>query len=79
MPWPTPPSHHPSAHLFTPPTHTQQIRGVKTNLPFLENVMAHPVILEGAPTTAFIELYANDLFKWVEIRLSLTYFVCGCG
>jgi pyruvate carboxylase len=32
-----------------------RIRGVKTNIPFLENVIRHPVFLEGRCTTTFIE------------------------
>ncbi|KAL4422522.1 hypothetical protein ABPG75_008719 [Micractinium tetrahymenae] len=31
------------------------IRGVKTNINFLENVLRHPEFLGGAPTTSFIE------------------------
>ena len=32
-----------------------RIRGVKTNLPFLENVIAHPTFLAGGCTTTFID------------------------
>lgn len=31
------------------------IRGVKTNIPFLENVLRHPEFLAGDATTSFIE------------------------
>lgn len=31
------------------------IRGVKTNIPFLENVFRHPEFLSGGATTSFIE------------------------
>jgi pyruvate carboxylase len=39
------------------------VRGIKTNIPFLENVLRHPAFLAGAPTTAFIEKYSKELFK----------------
>ena len=39
-----------------------QVRGVKTNTPFLENVLRHPEFLAGAPTTSFIERNAKELF-----------------
>lgn len=32
-----------------------QIRGVKTNILFLENVLRHPEFLSGRATTSFIE------------------------
>lgn len=32
-----------------------QIRGVKTNILFLENVLRHPEFLSGYATTSFIE------------------------
>src|SRR5467141_5053554 len=32
-----------------------RIRGVKTNIPFLENVVKHPVFQSGRATTRFIE------------------------
>ncbi|MBL7924740.1 MAG: pyruvate carboxylase [Bacteroidia bacterium] len=34
-----------------------RIRGVKTNIPFLENVINHPVFREGKATVKFIEKY----------------------
>ncbi|CAN5605082.1 pyruvate carboxylase [soil metagenome] len=34
-----------------------RIRGVKTNIPFLENVINHPVFQEGKATVKFIEKY----------------------
>ena len=41
-----------------------RVRGVKTNLPFLVNVLSHPVFLQGEATTSFIgnhpELFAFD-------------------
>lgn len=41
-----------------------QIRGIKTNIPFMENVLRHPVFLAGAATTGFIEMYQKELFKF---------------
>lgn len=41
-----------------------QIRGIKTNIPFMENVLRHPVFLAGAATTGFIETYSKELFKF---------------
>ena len=32
-----------------------RVRGVKTNLPFLENLIVHPVFLSGKATTTFID------------------------
>ena len=32
-----------------------RIRGVKTNIPFLINVLANPIFMEGEATTTFIE------------------------
>ena len=39
-----------------------RIRGVKTNIPFLQNVIAHPVFQKGEATVKFIESYP-ELFK----------------
>lgn len=44
--------------------HCLQIRGIKTNIPFMENVLRHPVFLAGHATTGFIENYSKDLFKF---------------
>ena len=38
-----------------------RIRGVKTNIPFLENVMRHPVFLAGQCDTSFIEAHPELL------------------
>jgi pyruvate carboxylase len=38
-----------------------RIRGVKTNIAFLENVMRHPVFLEGRCDTSFIEAHPELL------------------
>ncbi len=40
-----------------------RIRGVKTNIPFLENVISHPVFQEGKATVKFIEKYP-ELFQF---------------
>ena len=40
-----------------------KIRGVKTNLPFLENVVSHPVFLSGEATTGFIDAHP-ELFSF---------------
>lgn len=40
-----------------------RIRGVKTNIPFLENVIKHPVFQEGGATVKFIEKYP-ELFSF---------------
>ena len=40
-----------------------RIRGVKTNIPFLENVINHPVFQEGKATVKFIEKYP-ELFTF---------------
>jgi pyruvate carboxylase len=39
------------------------IRGVKTNIPFLENVVAHPIFQAGAATTTLIDT-TPDLFRF---------------
>jgi len=41
-----------------------QIRGIKTNISFLENVLRHPEFLEGECKTSFIEKNARDLFNF---------------
>lgn len=41
-----------------------QVRGIKTNIPFLENVFRHPEFLAGAPTTSFIERNSKELFRF---------------
>ena len=44
-----------------------RIRGVATNLPFLENVIAHPLFQSGACTTRFIDS-TPELFKFTPRR-----------
>jgi len=63
-----------------------QIRGIKTNIPFMENVLRHPVFLAGKATTGFIETYSKDLFKFEghsnaranKLLLYLADMVGGC-
>ncbi len=40
-----------------------RIRGVKTNIPFLENVVAHPLFREGQATTTLIDT-SPELFRF---------------
>ncbi|KAK0403442.1 hypothetical protein QR680_016918 [Steinernema hermaphroditum] len=44
-----------------------RIRGVKTNIPFLENVLSHPQFVSGAVDTSFIE-QNEALFAFRESR-----------
>lgn len=44
-----------------------RIRGVKTNIPFLQNVVVHPVFLAGAADTGFVESNP-DLYQLPEMR-----------
>ena len=42
-----------------------RIRGVKTNIPFLLNVVTHPMFLEGRCTTRFID-QSPELFRFAQ-------------
>lgn len=44
-----------------------RIRGVKTNIPFLRNVINHPVFQHGQCTVQFIDTHP-ELFKFVQTR-----------
>ncbi len=44
-----------------------RIRGVKTNIPFLENVVAHPIFREGRATTTLIDT-TPELFRFKARR-----------
>jgi len=44
-----------------------RIRGIKTNIPFLENVVQHPTFLKGECTTTFIE-NTPELFQFRQKR-----------
>ncbi|MBO9609770.1 MAG: pyruvate carboxylase [Paenibacillaceae bacterium] len=55
-----------------------RIRGVKTNIPFLENVIDHPRFLDGNYTTAFIDT-ATELFEFPERRDRATKLLTFIG
>ena len=42
---------------------SSQVRGIKTNISFLENVLRHPEFQAGEATTFFIEKNSRDLFR----------------
>ena len=44
-----------------------RIRGLKTNIPFVENVLAHPIFASGAATTTLIDT-TPELFQFVPRR-----------
>jgi len=44
-----------------------RVRGVKTNIPFLENLLAHREFIEGETTTTFIDS-TPDLVRWQPKR-----------
>ena len=44
-----------------------RVRGVKTNIPFLENVLAHPIFRAGEATTTLIDT-SPELFEFVPRR-----------
>lgn len=55
-----------------------RIRGVKTNIPFLENVLAHPRFLDGHYTTSFIDT-ATELFEFPERKDRATKLLTFIG
>ncbi len=55
-----------------------RIRGVKTNIPFLENVINHPVFAAGDATTGFIEAHP-ELFKFSPRRDRATKLLTYLG
>lgn len=55
-----------------------RIRGVKTNIPFLENVINHPVFAAGEATTGFIE-QQPELFKFKPRRDRATKLLSYLG
>ncbi|MDF2669381.1 MAG: pyruvate carboxylase [Paenibacillus sp.] len=55
-----------------------RIRGVKTNIPFLENVLAHPGFLDGNYTTSFIDT-ATELFEFPERKDRATKLLTFIG
>ena len=44
-----------------------RIRGIKTNIPFLENVVSHPTFISGAMTTSFLD-QTPELFEFQVTR-----------
>jgi pyruvate carboxylase len=44
-----------------------RVRGVKTNIPFLENLLAHPTFRAGETTTTFIDA-TPELVRWEQKR-----------
>jgi pyruvate carboxylase len=55
-----------------------RIRGVKTNIPFLENVIAHPVFRSGQATTTLID-NTPDLFHFKPRRDRATKLLAFLG
>jgi pyruvate carboxylase len=50
-----------AAHVMHRSLQEFRVRGVKTNIPFLENVMTHQVFLDGKCDTSFIETHPELL------------------
>lgn len=44
-----------------------RVRGVKTNIPFLQNVVSHPVFISGEANTTFID-NTPELFEFPKVR-----------
>ena len=55
-----------------------RIRGVKTNIPFLDNLILHPVFQTGLVTTRFID-QTPELFKWVARKDRATKLLSFIG
>lgn len=55
-----------------------RIRGVKTNIPFLENVIAHPLFRNGRATTTLIDT-SPDLFRFKPRRDRATKLLSFLG
>ena len=55
-----------------------RVRGVKTNIQFLENVILHPTFLMGAATTTFIDSTA-ELFEFTPRRDRATKILAYLG
>jgi pyruvate carboxylase len=50
-----------AAHVMHRSLQEFRVRGVKTNIPFLENVVTHPIFLSGKCDTSFIEKHPELL------------------
>ncbi|HLL90168.1 MAG TPA: pyruvate carboxylase [Tepidisphaeraceae bacterium] len=55
-----------------------RVRGVKTNIPFLENLISHPTFANGEATTTFIDA-TPDLFKFTPRRDRATKILSYLG
>jgi pyruvate carboxylase len=55
-----------------------RIRGVKTNIPFLENVVNHPAFQAGETTTSFID-QTDELFEFAHRRDRATRLLTYLG
>jgi len=55
-----------------------RIRGLKTNIPFLENVLAHPIFREGQATTTMIDT-SPELFTFAPRRDRATKLLAFLG
>jgi pyruvate carboxylase len=55
-----------------------RIRGVKTNIPFLENLIHHPAFVDGSATTSFID-NTPELFKFTARRDRATKLLSYLG
>jgi len=55
-----------------------RIRGLKTNIPFLENVLAHPIFREGLATTTMIDT-SPELFTFAPRRDRATKLLAFLG
>lgn len=55
-----------------------RVRGIKTNIGFLQNVMTHPEFLSGVVTTSFIETNP-DLFEFEKAYGAMVRAGCPCG
>jgi len=55
-----------------------RIRGLKTNIPFLENVLAHPIFREGMATTTMIDT-SPELFTFAPRRDRATKLLAFLG
>ena len=55
-----------------------RVRGVKTNLPFLQNVVVHPTFLAGAADTGFVEAHP-ELYTLPEVRDRGTHLLAYVG
>ena len=55
-----------------------RIRGVKTNIPFLENLIHHKTFASGAATTTFID-HSPELFHFKPRRDRATKLLCYLG